>query len=316
MRSAQITRTLAPLRKNWWFLSGSGSEEFSSNPFAQGFEVLIRHREFWASDLARLLPKNAPWKSLPDSQQKLFSMGAEPVLKRVGLLKMIFVFPKRIIFDCTDSDKSILRGLDYRLSTETVMMVSFDCAKKSSRSLTRTGCFPSFPKDSGIGTDGRNYFKIPSRLHKWKPGREPDQIVFLLTEELNNYCRGKSDNKVLSQEHIHAAFRSFLEGNAQDVDKKLRFREYRKTRIAAAQHANRAPKDLNPIVLAQGLLAHDCRFIAGLPLSALDKILDEETRSKSFGQRQRIRWDNSLAALIRILAKVKLYREVNPVFLK
>lgn len=235
------------LKKTWWWIkSPEAYRRFTSNPFAQGYEVLRRIEKFRNQLPHSFCAPHETWEKLYQRNREYFSVNFKNTLIRLNLLKTIFAGPKGISFDANLSNDHLLKALESELIQPTLVACGVDPMGDSS--------FRAVAKFTSHPNRDRPYRKREDKLPwVWNKG-----LAGVYLQIPQNIVEGKSCEP--SSEEIFAYFRNFIKHDSP-ADFAAYRKEIRKQTIPARQE--------NARTLAMGLMAHDYAYFAGSELKEL-----------------------------------------------
>jgi len=125
---------LETVKKSWWWTESPESfSRFAENPFAQGYEIWKRIREFRKELFFLQVMGNAfystasppSWIEVSTQVQQHFALLYRPQLKRLGLIKSIFYSSEMMIFDCTFPAYYLIEALRSEMRNPTSVASGF-----------------------------------------------------------------------------------------------------------------------------------------------------------------------------------------------
>lgn len=228
--------------RRWWFLTPDGFAHFRRDPVAQAYEVAIRHPGMplmraappgpiqspglggrwsgvaWVHGRAK---RNPPWCDLRPRLRESFRIHFRRDMQRMGLLRVAFLGPKAVTFNCTFAPETIVDAIRFELEDSALLPSGGDLRER----YLRLPLVMSSTRGDMVTIEWGGLFE---KVRSSDPGR--DKIGNLL-----------------------GALRTFLEFNPQ-------YRQYRAARIAGSSGGRAVrPKQPSCEVLVLGLLAWDWR---------------------------------------------------------
>lgn len=248
-------------KKTWWWIeSRSALARFSTDSFAQGYELLRRSDRIGPLLAARNCPAEQTWKQLYRIQKDYFTINYRRTLVALSLHKRVWAGPGGITFDATQSNDSLIKALKAEIKQPTPFAcgVSLD-TDKGFRIAAR---FKPHPDTELV------YVEHPSGVPLWQPSRHERQMVYVPLPRFMKY----SEDRELTDREALAYFRNFIKD-----DPPPDFAVFRRS----LQKASRHRRSLQAHPLALGLMAHDYSLLPGAELSDLAEWLIRTFRARN-----------------------------------
>jgi hypothetical protein len=244
--------------ERWWFLTRNGFNDFAENPIAQGYEILARHRSFphivsgvkrgkpcVAFEQANLDQPRPTWPELSEAAQRSFTLHYKYDMRRMGLLRLAWLGPAAVTFDCTASVYAILAAVDFWLGLSGI----FRKIEHSERPWSPRNKIRRIGPE--LETTTVSLARRGHRVSLYPVGGDPDLVTLMWQELTASAIVGDSiaDSAIDGAQLALAALQSYLEGDSD-------FRTYREERLRLARNRRRLKKTA-PESIALGCIEDD-----------------------------------------------------------